>query len=59
MQHDHRILIFLSIIQTVHNDLIVFKQIGEMTGAISYIHIVLLMDLLGLKERADQYIQKV
>jgi hypothetical protein len=54
------ILILFLIIQTAHSDHIVFEEIREMTGAISYIHIILPVDIPGLKERADQYyIQQV
>lgn len=35
------------------------QEIGEMTGTISYIHLVLPLNIPSLKERANQYIQKV
>jgi hypothetical protein len=52
-------LILLHIISTICSNHIVFEEIGKMIGAISYIHLVLPVDLPGLKERADQNIQRV
>jgi hypothetical protein len=39
------LLIFSSILWTVHNDHMVLEEIREMTSAISYIHLVLPVDI--------------
>jgi hypothetical protein len=46
------IIILLSILPSAQNNNIVFEEIGEMTSAISYLHIIIPADIQGLKERA-------
>jgi hypothetical protein len=53
------LILFFCNLQTLYNDHVIFKEIGEMTGAISYIHLILHVDIPGLKEQADHYIQQV
>jgi len=53
------LIFFTIILQMMRNDQVIFKEIGEMTGTISYVHLILPMDIPGLKEWADHYIQQV
>jgi hypothetical protein len=53
------ILLLISIIHLAQNHHIVFEEIGEMTRAISNLHIVLPVDIQGLKEKADSYIDQI
>jgi len=53
------VLVFLTIIQVTHASHIVFEEAEEISGAISYIHIIQPMDLPDLKEKADHCLQQV
>jgi hypothetical protein len=49
------ILILFSTFPTAHNNQVVFKEFQKMTGAISNMHIIIPINISGLKAQADQY----
>lgn len=52
-------ILLLSIVPPVQNNHIVFEEISEMTGTISYLHIILLVDIQWFKEKANRYNDRI
>jgi len=53
------LIFYTFILWTLQSNHVVFKEIREITGAISHIHLFLPIYIPGLKERGDHYIQQV